>query len=438
MKIGFISLGCDKNRVDSEKVLAMLVKKGYTITNKAEDADAIIINTCAFIRDAKVESIDAILEMVDLKKKNKDLKIIVIGCLAERYSEEVKFEIPDVDVVLGLGTYDEIENVLEGINSSDIYISSDKEEKYCIERVQTTPHYYAYLKIADGCNNFCSYCAIPKIRGRYRSYPMEHLLEEAKLLIKNGVKELIVVAQDTTRYGIDLYSKKRLVELLKELCKLDFYKIRLLYAYPELVDDELIDLIANEEKMAKYIDIPLQHINDEILKKMNRRISSKTIYKLLDKIRKANPNIVIRSSFIVGFPGETKDQFLELKRFIKAGYIAYAGFFAYSQEEDTVAAKLRDQIDQKTKQKRVEQLTKIQSKVIIRNHKKYKNTSQKVIYEGIDYELDAFYGRNEFNAPDVDTKVFFIADKPLNVGEIYDVNILRPDFHLVGAVQEDS
>lgn len=458
MKVGVISLGCDKNRVDSEKVIAKLLSQGYTITTKESDADIFIINTCAFIDDAKRESIETILDIGKIKAKNKKLIIIVIGCLAERYGAQVTEDLPEVDCFIGLGGYDKIDDFIKqkvseqsieleerkysgenlsekvGFLNNRVIISNDKEGVYSCKRVLSTPSHYAYLKIADGCDNFCSYCAIPYIRGRYRSYPVEHLLSEAQELIDEGVKELIIVAQDTTKYGHDLFSEKKLTYLLKELCNLNLYKVRLLYAYPELINEELIELIAFEEKMAKYIDMPLQHISDEVLKKMNRHIRSGQIYDLIRRIRNTNPQICIRSSFIVGFPGETSKHFEELKSFIKAGHVDYAGFFRYSKEEGTVAAKYGNQIAEIIKKKRERELVAIQSKVIVNKHRKYEGIIQKVVYEGIDFEKNLFFGRNEFNAPDVDTKVFFTADKTLDIGNVYDVRITDYGFHLLGEV----
>jgi ribosomal protein S12 methylthiotransferase len=459
MKFGVISLGCDKNRVDSEKVIAKLLSQGYSLSTNEDDADILIVNTCVFIDDAKRESIDTIIDLGKKKALKSNLIIIVIRCLAERYGTQIAQDLPEVDCFIGLGAYDQIDTFIKrklassSIESGDakynneslaqeenfntkVIISKDKEGEYSINRTLSTPNHYAYLKISDGCNNFCSYCAIPYIRGRYRSYPIEKLISEAQELVDDGVKELIIVAQDTTKYGIDLYSKHKLTTLLKELCKLDLYKIRVLYAYPELVTDELIDLIAFEDKMAKYIDMPLQHFNNEILTKMNRHVNSNQIQNLIEKIRKANSKICIRSSFIVGFPGETNQQFEDLKAFIKSGNIDYAGFFKYSQEEGTVAAKYINQVPERVKKKREKELVTIQSKIIVNKHKKYQNAVQKVMYEGIDFEKNLFYGRNEFNAPDVDTKVFFSANRTLNIGQVYDVHITNYGFHLLGEVMD--
>lgn len=428
-KIGMISLGCDKNRVDSEKVLFSLQSAGYKLVSDADEADIIIINTCAFIDSAKKESIDTILEFADVKKKG-GKKLVVIGCLAERYMGELAEQIPEVDLFVGIDSY---RNIAEILDDKFGRVVKAPDPSYCGKgRVLTTPAHYAYLKIADGCDNFCTYCAIPFIRGRYRSYPMGHLRDEAAELADQGVKELILVAQDTTRYGKDLYGEYKLTELVSELVKLPFAKIRLLYAYPELIDDALIDLICGEEKLAKYLDIPLQHIDDGVLKRMNRRSDSASIYALLDKIKTRNPDIAIRSSFIVGFPGETEAEYARLKEFISAKYIDYAGFFAYSKEENTAAARMGGQVGARIKKARVNELERIQSENIVRNHEKYLGKTLSVIYEDIDYGRSCFVGRTEYNAPGIDTKVYFESDFPLDIGEYYDVNITATGFHLSG------
>ncbi|MDD3947316.1 MAG: 30S ribosomal protein S12 methylthiotransferase RimO [Clostridia bacterium] len=432
-KIGMVSLGCDKNRVDSEKVLYTLQQAGYKVVSNGADADIIIINTCAFIDAAKKVSIDTILEYADLKEKE-NKKLVVIGCLAQRYATELAEQLPEVDLFVGIDSYRNIAEILEDKFGRVVMMP---EPSFCEKgRILTTPAHYAYLKIADGCNNFCSYCAIPFIRGRYRSYPVEALLEEAWGLADQGVKELIVVAQDTTRYGKDLYGDYRLKTLLRKLIELPFTKIRLLYAYPELIDDELIELISTEEKMAKYLDIPLQHIDDNVLKRMNRRSRSGEIYALLDKIKSRAPEIALRSSFIVGFPQESEEEFDKLKSFIAQNYIDYAGFFPYSREENTVAAEMKGQILARIKKAREKELSKLQSINIVNTHKKYLGRTMKVIYEGIDYTKSCFVGRNEYNAPEIDTKVYFTSKIPLAIGEYYNVKITETGFHLKGETVE--
>ncbi len=429
-----VSLGCDKNRVDTENVLFALTERGYQLTQNVNEADILVVNTCAFITTAVRESIDTILELAK-QKQNRDVKLVVMGCFAERYTEEVKDELTEVDAFIGVNSYANIADIFDKLDERPIVIEKTPC-KYLKGRVQTTPAHYAYLKIADGCDNFCTYCSIPYIRGRYRSYPMEELIEEAKGLADNGVKELILVAQDTTRYGKDLYGEYRLKDLLKELVKIDFYKIRILYAYPELVDDELIDLIASEDKIAKYIDIPLQHISNKILKAMHRRNTKEEAYELLRKLKERCNDIAIRSTFIVGFPSETEEDFKQIEELVSTGLIDYAGFFAYSRENGTLAYKMKDQVPYKIKKAREKILSKMQSVVIEKRHNAYVGKTLSVIYEGIDYSKGKFYGRPEYNAPDIDTKVYFTSDFPLEVGEIYQVKITKGGFNPVGKTLE--
>lgn len=433
MNIGLISLGCDKNRVDSENLLFKLKSDGFTIVDDIDAAEAVVINTCAFIDAAKKESIDTIFE-VSKKKADKLKYLIVAGCMAQRYEKEIKEQIPEVDLVICFRDYDKISALIKGLNKDTV------ENDLCNYsslngRILTTPYHYAYLKISEGCDNRCSYCAIPMIRGRYRSEPMPKLVDEAKNLIENyGVKELILVAQDTTRYGIDLYKKFALLELIEKLEKLDLYKIRLLYAYPELVSDELIKKISQSDKMAKYIDVPMQHINSELLKRMNRKTSGEQIKALVDKIRTENEKIAIRSSFIVGFPGETDEMFYELCDFIKSARLERAGFFKYSKEEGTPAEKMSGQISDKVKKQRHKIIETIESSIIVENQKRFLNTTVDVIYEGIDFDKQCFYGRTEYDAPEVDTQVYFKSEKPLNIGNVYPVNIIKTGFNLEGKV----
>lgn len=429
-KIGMVSLGCDKNRVDTEKVLYSLTESGYTITQNVDEADILVVNTCAFITTAIRESIDTILELAE-QKKNRDVKLVVMGCFAERFALEVKDELVEVDAFIGVNSYENIVEIFNNLDERPIVLEKTPC-KHIKGRVQTTPAHYAYLKIADGCDNFCTYCTIPYIRGRYRSYPIEDLIQEAKELAENGVKELILVAQDTTRYGKDLYGKYMLKELLKELVKIDFYKIRILYAYPELVDDELIELIASEDKIAKYIDIPLQHISNKVLKDMHRRNTKEEAYSLLTKLRERCPSIAIRSTFIVGFPGETDEDFSELKQLVSTGLIDYAGFFAYSREKGTLAYKMKDQVPYRVKKAREKELSRMQSAIIENRHLKYLGTNMEVIYEGIDYNKGKFYGRPEYNAPDIDTKIYFTSTFPLEVGNVYKVKITKAGFNPIG------
>jgi ribosomal protein S12 methylthiotransferase RimO len=430
--VTLISLGCDKNRVDGERILYKFMEAGYSVSPDSKDADVIVVNTCSFIEPARKESIDAILEQIGYKKEGK--KLIVTGCLAERNEAELKAAIPEIDEIVCLK---DNENIVNIIDNPSLLPTPCKLPPAASGRIQTTPLHYAYLKIADGCDNYCSYCAIPFIRGGYKSEPFEKLVKEAAELAENGVKELIIIAQDVTRYGVDLYGKYRLAELLAELAALPFKKIRLMYAYPELVTAELIELIASNPKIAKYIDLPLQHIDDGILKRMNRRSDSAEIRSLLEKLRREIPDIAIRSSFIVGFPGETEEEFDRLKAFIAEGGVDYAGFFAYSREEGTAAFDFKPQISAKVKKERLKILSELEVSVIYEKHKKYLGKTLEVVYEGIDYKKGLFYGRNEYNAPDIDTKVYFSADFPLDIGEYYSVEITETAMDLKGKVKEE-
>lgn len=419
MKIGTISLGCDKNRVDTEKMLSRLVEKGHELVDLEEKADVIIINTCAFIESAKNESIDEILNAAAYKKKN-GTKIIVTGCLPQRYKSELSSSLPEVDLFLGTGDYDVLCDFLDGVdvNKNKIFCSVDK---YYGKRVLTTPYHYAYLKIADGCDNHCTYCAIPSIRGKYRSEKIEDLVEEAKKLADDGVEELILVAQDVTRYGTDLYGKKSLIDLLDKLSELEFKWIRLMYLEPEMVDDELIDYVAGSKKVVKYMDIPFQHIDSRILKLMGRHTDEEYTKELIKKVK--NKGIAIRSSFIVGFPTEGEEEFNKLCDFIKEYKIDYAGFFGYSLEEGTPAEKLPDRVSEKTIRKRVAKLASLQEEIIKAQSRNYIGKTLDVIYENIDYDKQLFVGRAEFQAPDIDNQVLFNSDVPLNIGQIYKVEI---------------
>lgn len=422
MNIGMISLGCDKNRVDSENMLYLIKNAGHTLCDDAENADIVIVNTCAFINDAKKEAIDTILEMASLKEK-KLKKLIVTGCFAERYGKIA--DMPEVDLFLDIK---EEKNIVD-----HIAMLCGEETPYCpsVGRILTTPAHYAYLKIADGCNNRCAFCAIPFIRGAYVSTPIEELVKEAKTLLNNGVKEIILVAQDTTNYGMDLYKERRLKDLLCELVKLDFWKIRLLYTYPELIDDELLELIAKEDKIAKYLDIPMQHIDNNILKKMNRRSSEESLRSLILHIRKKCPQIAVRSTFIVGFPYEQEVEHQKLLDFID-GAVDYAGFFIYSPEEETKAFEYPKGVNKNVAERWQTKLEKMQCATTSNKQAKYVNTIQEVIYEGIDYDKQCFYGRTQFQAPQIDTKVFFTSEFPLEIGNIYNVFIDYADFNLSG------
>lgn len=423
MKFGVISLGCDKNRVDSEKMIARLVAAGHTPVSDENEADVIIVNTCAFTEDAKNEAIDEILGAAEYKKDGK--KIIVTGCLPQRYIDTLEEEFPEVDAFLGVADYDEIVPTFEKIANGDKIYCCGGGDAYYGGRVLTTPYHYAYLKIAEGCDNHCTYCAIPSIRGKYRSESMENLLAEAKELAEDGVKEIILVAQDVTRYGMDFDGKPHLTELVGKLAELSFERIRLLYLEPEMVTDELIEFVKNTPKVCKYMDVPLQHVDDEVLKRMNRHTTEKYTRELVAKIKKAG--ITMRTSFISGFPGETEEAHLKLKEFLKEAKIDFAGVFAYSREEGTPADRMRGHLDEETKKRRADELREVENAVIEKNCAVTVGKVVKVLYDGIDYDRQSFYGHTERQTPDVDNVVYFTSDEEVSIGEIYDVEIVRTD-----------
>lgn len=433
MKIGAISLGCDKNRVDTEKMLSRLVGGGHTLVGSEEESDVIVVNTCAFIDKAKEESIDEILSAIAAKNAGKGKKVIVTGCLAQRYADTLKEEFPEVDAILGIADYDAILKTIEDVEEGEKVLNCANLDAFYSDRVLTTPYHYAYLKIADGCSNHCTYCAIPSIRGKYRSEKLEDLIREAKKLSDDGVKELILVAQDVTRYGTDFDGKPHLIELLDRLSKLDFVWIRLLYLYPEMVDDKLIEYVENNDKIAKYMDIPLQHVDDDVLKRMNRRTNEKSIRELIAKLK--NSGIAVRTTFICGFPGETQEQFEKLEKFVKEVKFDYAGFFAYSREEGTPADKLDGHLDESVKEERANKLRAIQEKIIKSRNKELIGSKIKVIYDDIDYDRQKFVGRSQTQAPDIDNVTLFESDEEVRIGEFYDVEITGSDgIDLVGKV----
>lgn len=433
MRIGAISLGCDKNRVDTEKMLSRLVGGGHTLVGSEEEADVIIVNTCAFIDKAKEESIDEILSAIAAKNAGKGKKVIVTGCLAQRYADTLKKEFPEVDAILGIADYDAILKTIKDVEDGEKVLNCANLDAFYSDRVLTTPYHYAYLKIADGCSNHCTYCAIPSIRGKYRSEKLEDLICEAKKLSDDGVKELILVAQDVTRYGTDFDGKPHLIELLDRLSKLDFAWIRLLYLYPEMVDDALIEYVKNNDKIAKYMDIPLQHVDDDVLKRMNRRTDEKSIREFIAKLK--NAGIAVRTTFICGFPGETQEQFEKLEKFVKEVKFDYAGFFAYSREEGTPADKLDGHLDESVKEERANKLRAIQEKIIKSRNKELIGSKIKVIYDDIDYDRQKFVGRSQTQAPDIDNVTLFESDEEVRIGEFYDVEITGSDgIDLVGKV----
>ena len=426
MKIGVISLGCDKNRVDTEKMLARLVRAGHTTVSEEEDADVLVINTCAFTEAAKNEAIDEILSAAEVKRASGNKKkLIVTGCLPQRYIEALEEEFPEVDAFLGVADYDEIVDVVAKVCARDRIYCRGGGDVYYDGRMLTTPYHYAYLKIAEGCDNHCTYCAIPSIRGAYRSEKTEDLIKEAASLAADGVKELILVAQDVTRYGVDFDGKPHLTELVRELEKLDFEWIRLMYLEPEMVTDELISFVRDEPKVCKYMDVPLQHIDSDVLKRMNRHTDEKYTRDLVRKIKAAG--ITMRTSFISGFPGETEQAHEKLKAFLAEARIDYAGVFAYSREEDTPADRMRGHLDEETKERRAEELRAVEEGIITENCRSMQGKVVKVVYDGIDYDRQCFVGRTERQAPDIDNLVYFTSDAEVHIGEFYDVEIVSAD-----------
>ena len=425
-RVGMVSLGCAKNLINSEQMLWLLNDAGYELTGDLAEAEYLVINTCGFIESSKTEAIDNILEFAELKKEGRLKKIIVAGCLPERYREEVLKELPEVDAVVGCGSYGEIVEVIKEVEMGAVVarfgdINAPVEET---DRVITSGDGWAYIKIAEGCDNHCSYCVIPSLRGKYRSRPMEGILREAKELAEQDVKELIVVAQDITRYGMDNYGRKMLSELIRELCKIEgFHWIRLHYLYPELVDDELIETIATEEKVVKYLDIPIQHINTEILKKMNRRGTGEEIEALFTKLRERIPGLVIRTSIITGLPGEGEEEFEELCEFLRRAKIERAGVFAFSPEEGTPAAEM-EYPEREVAEHRAELLVDIQSDIIDEFNESRMGKTIEVLCEDFDRLAECWYGRSYADSPEVDGKIFFTG-KGLRPGEF--VNVLITD-----------
>lgn len=438
-KVGIISLGCAKNQVDAEMLLYKIREAGYEISDDPGICDIAIVNTCGFIESAKQESIDEILELATLKREGQIKKLIVTGCLAERYNNELMKEMCEIDAVVGIGGNENIVTVLNRVMEDEkVNIHPDKmlmplEGK----RLQSTPPYTAYIKISEGCDNRCTYCAIPLIRGGHRSRKMEDILLEATDLANKGVKELNVIAQDTTRYGMDLYGEYRLAKLLKELCKIDGFKwIRVLYCYPDKITDELIEVIKTEEKICKYIDIPLQHCNKDVLRRMNRSGDKDSLLALINKLRKEIPDIVIRTTFIAGFPGETEEEFTELCQFAKDVKFQRMGCFPYSIEEGTPAAEFPNQLDEETKAHRAEIIMDQQSYIMDEYLESQIGKEMEILCEGYDRYAECYFGRGYCDAPDVDTVTFFTAtgEKP-KIGEFYNVEITDfLDSSLVGKI----
>lgn len=436
--IGLVSLGCAKNQTDAEIMLGILADDGFNITYNPAEADIIIVNTCGFIESAKQESIDAILEMAQYKEGRCRL-LIATGCLAERYSGEILIELPEVDAIVGTGDYDRIAEVIKdalGGGKPVICGHKDRTPEERLPRILSTPPYTAYIKIADGCDNNCTYCAIPKIRGHFRSRRIEDITDEAKSLAASGVREIILIAQDTTRYGKDLYGKYSLDALLEELAEIDGIEwIRVHYFYPEAITDSLIDTMARHSKICRYIDMPVQHANNYILKRMARRTTREEMLERIRKIREKMPDCTIRTSIIVGFPGETEEHFNELYEFVKQARFDRMGVFTYSQEEGTPAADFPDQVAEEIKEKRLDALMTLQQGISLERNRGKIGGTEEVIAEGYDEESFLFYGRSRGDSIDVDGKVYFATEEEIEAGDIVRVEILDADeYDLTGRV----
>ena len=438
-KVAFVSLGCAKNLVNAEQMMALCRKAGFTVTGEPEGADVAVLNTCGFIESAKTEAIDNILELAQLKTEGKLKKLLVTGCLTQRYPDDIRAELPEVDGMLGTGSYTDVVTAIEEL------MAGEKAEHFGNihrtyedgERVVTTPPYTAYLKIAEGCSNGCAFCIIPKLRGRYRSRSVENLLAEAKGLADSGVKELIIIAQDITRYGEDLGDGTSLASLLKELCKLPFHWIRLHYLYPEAVTDELIEVIATERKIVHYLDIPIQHCNDKILKAMRRRSTKEQIETLFDKLRAAMPDVVIRTSLICGLPGEGEDEFEELCEFLQEQRIQRAGVFQFSPEEGTLAAAMEEQVDADVAQRRVELVVDLQSRVMDDFNEERLGSVVEVLCEGFDRNEGCYVGRSYADSVEIDGRILFTAAGLIPAGEFVYVRITgMSDGDLTGEIEE--
>ena len=437
MKIFCVSLGCDKNLVDTEMMLGLLNKDGYTFTDDEHEADVVVVNTCCFIGDAKEESVNTILEMAELKKEGRCKALIVTGCMAQRYKQEILDEIPEVDGILGTSTYDEISNVLKkvlGGSRESCFHDLNALPNVEVPRVVTTGGYYAFLKIAEGCDKRCTYCIIPDLRGSYRSVPMEKLLAEAKALADQGVKELILVAQETTVYGKDLYGEKSLHKLLRELCKISKIQwIRILYCYPEEIYDELIQTIKEENKVCHYLDLPIQHASDAVLKRMGRKTSKAQLVEIIEKLRKEIPDISLRTTLITGFPGETQEQHEELKDFVDEMEFDRLGVFTYSPEEDTPAATMTEQIPEEVKEDRQAELMELQQEIAFDLAEDMVGREVLVMIEGKVADENAYVGRTYKDAPNVDGLIFINTDEELMSGDFARVRVTGAlEYDLIG------
>lgn len=442
MKLLFVSLGCDKNLVDSEEMLGLLTRNGHEIVDDETMADAIIVNTCCFIGDAKEESVNTILEMAEYKKAGSCKVLIVTGCMAQRYKEEIIQEIPEVDAVLGTTSYGEIQKAMEAAKAGK-HFQEFKDIDYLPEdlgrRVLTTGGHYGYLKIAEGCDKHCTYCIIPKLRGRYRSVPMERLLKQAMDMAEQGVKELILVAQETTVYGKDLYGKKSLHILLKELCKIQEIRwIRILYCYPEEIYDELIQVMKEEEKICNYLDLPIQHASDPVLKRMGRRTTKAELVEIIEKLRSEIPDIILRTTLITGFPGETEEDHQELMDFVDQMEFDRLGVFTYSQEEDTPAASMEGQIPEELKEERKDQLMELQQEISLEKGQQRVGQVVSVMIEGQISGESAYIGRTYGDAPKVDGYIFVQTGELLVTGDFVNVRITGAlEYDLIGELEDE-
>lgn len=440
IKVGMVSLGCSKNLVDSERMLYKLKQNGYTLVTEPGLADIAVVNTCGFIKSAKEEAIETILELAALKADGTLKKIVITGCLTERYREEAAELFPEADAVIGIGNNKDIVDILNEVMAGErvVRFGSKLDAEMTGDRIISTLPFFTYLKIAEGCSNCCTYCAIPMIRGKYRSVPMEDVIAEAKKLAENGITELVVIAQDTSRYGEDLYGESKLPELLRELCKIDGLKwIRTLYCYPERITDELLDTIASEEKLVKYLEIPIQHCDGDILSAMNRWGDEEKLESLFARIRSKIPDVVLRTTLITGFPGETEEQFNSLAEFVDRVGFDRLGCFPYSPEEGTKAAGFENQVDEDVAAHRADIIMEQQLERSYDNNKKLMDAELEAVVEGYDRFGECFFGRTALDAPDIDGKVFFTSEKPLKIGDYVTIKITDTlDYDLIGEVIE--
>ena len=441
MIVSFISLGCDKNRVNTEQMMALCLQSGMTVQEDCNGSDVVVINTCGFIDSAKLEAIETILSVAELKAAGEVGRILVTGCLSQRYQAELLKELPEVDGIMGTGSYGDIVSAVEKVAAGQEYsrfadINGPVEE---LPRVISTPMHYAYLRIAEGCSNRCAYCVIPSLRGKYRSRRMEDILSEARVLAEGGVKECIVIAQDITRYGVDIYKEKKLPELLRELCKLDFHWIRLHYLYPDCITDELIDTIAAEPKICKYMDIPIQHCNDAVLQAMRRRETKAGLQALFARLRSRIPGLVLRTSIITGLPFEDEAAFEELCDFLQEEKIPRAGAFAYSPEEGTPAAEMRNRVDTDEARNRAELIMQVQEQVMDQFNESRLGSVTEVLCDGFDTQAMAYVGRSWAESPGIDGNIYFTAERDVQPGEFVPVRVTGiMDGDLTGEVTEEE